>query len=336
MHCGRWSSSCWWCWKRHDQVISHGQWLVTHNHTWWCPVYYPCFFCHGKKHYQLSLYRAYYPFQWDIYNQQKWLWLHQKSVQSCNQGQQNRFIRLFFVCDAKEGQVQVYVNLGKNPFIPGIFIDATQGLRAMKFVSTHFIKHYHLILQVDHWWSLYISTQFIHFKRHFGIPHSFFEFEPATLITPRNADLALQVSNIQQTRFQLDRKGLLLLASNSALNLHFFMALPGRVIPIMIHDMSLTVAILVCKSDFNKDNKACSQTFSVHDFCFSPPFSHSSLKVLPRGASYMPGNVELKRVELHRRLMNSQDDWTWKIHPNWVGTGRFMKFLISWIWRNCC
>lgn len=77
--------------------------------------------------------------------------------------QQNRFIRLFFVCDAKEGQVQVYVN----------------------------------------------------------------------------ADLALQVSNIQQTRFQLDRKGLLLLASNSA--------------------------------------------------------------------SYMPGNVELKRVELHRRLMNSQD-----------------------------
>ena len=77
---------------------------------------------------------------------------------------------------------------------------------------------------------LYISTQFIHFKRHFGIPNTFFEFEPSTLITPRNADLALQVSNIQQTRFQLDRKGLLLLASNSALNLHF-----------LVHDMSLRV-----------------------------------------------------------------------------------------------
>lgn len=27
------------------------------------------------------------------------------------QGQQNRFIRIFFVCDAKEGQITVYVNL---------------------------------------------------------------------------------------------------------------------------------------------------------------------------------------------------------------------------------
>lgn len=202
----------------------------------------------------------------------------------------------------KRGRSKSMWILAKIPSSLG-FHDATQGLNRSLMITVYFYPIYSL---------------------------------QKTLITPRNADLALQVSNIQQTRFQLDRKGLLLLASNSVLNLHFFMALPGRVIPIMIHDMSLTVAILVCKSDFNKDNKACSQTFSVHDFCFNPPFSHSSLKVLPRGASYMPGNVELKRVELHRRLMNSQDDWTWKIHPNWVGTGRFMKFLISWIWRNCC
>ena len=35
----------------------------------------------------------------------------------------------------------------------------------------------------------------------------------------RNADLALRVNNVQQSRFQLDRKGLLLLASNSRLDL---------------------------------------------------------------------------------------------------------------------
>lgn len=189
--------------------------------------------------------RGSYPFQWDVYNQQKWLWFHQKSVQSCNQGQQNRFIRLFFVCDAKEGQVQVYVNLSKT-FIAGIpgasgkwphrsSLGSTMQLRdrieGMKFVSTNLIRHYHLITHIDH-----IFSQSTHFKRHFGIPNSFFEFDPSTLITPRNADLALQVSNIQQTRFQLDRKGLLLLASNSALNLHFFMALPGHVIPIMTHE----------------------------------------------------------------------------------------------------
>lgn len=274
----------------------------------------PCvltvFFCHGKKHYQLSLYRASYPFQWWHLQPTEMVGTTEEICSKLQPRTTEPLYSTLFCMRCQRGAGPSLCESWQNISSLG-FHDATQGLRVWNL--------FHLITRVDHWWSLYISTQFIHFKRHFGIPHSFFEFEPAMLITPRNADLALQVSNIQQTRFQLDRKGLLLLASNSVLNLHFFMALPGRVIPIMIHDMSLMVWFLVCKSGFNKDNKVYMfLTFSVHDFCFNPPFSHPSLKVLPRGASYMPGNVELKRVELHRRLMNSQD---WKIHPNWDGYG---------------
>lgn len=261
---------------------------------------------------------------------------------------------------AKLSSLGFQVQVGNGPIVPLLDprCNSGIGLRAMKFVSTNLIKHYHLIIQVDHCIFLHpiysLQKTFRHPKHFFWVwPFNVDHTEECRSRTTSEQHPADSFSVGSQRPTPAGQQQCLEPAF-----LHGFARTCHtnhdtwawgckssqtltKIIQIIISDIER----LVCKSDFNKDNKVCSQTFSVHNFCCNPPFSHPSLKVLPRGASYMPGNVELKRVELHRRLMNSQD----LTSPQRLGLenppelgGYFLNMKIRyksrglhfWIWGN--
>ena len=257
MHCGWWSNSCWWCWKRYDQVISHGQRLATHNHTHdthGAPCITRFFGAKGRSitNFFLSIFsfavRFLQPTKMVVITSEISSNSQPRTTEPlystlfcmrCQRGAGPSLCESWQPFHGWDSSCKWGMDLESSEFLivplldPRFTIDATEGLRAWNLlpqilsniiISSHSIKLYSICF-----YPIYSG------RNTFRHP-----FDPSTLI-PRNADLALQVSNIQQTRFQLDRKGLILLASNSALNLHFFMALPGDVIPIMIHDASLRV-----------------------------------------------------------------------------------------------